>query len=56
MLEANNDIRQGDIENLKNEGEQIMDNVGPGIFLAVPYMDMRDRIRDSPRGRRFRPE
>ena len=37
MLEAINDIRKGDLENLKNEGEQIMDNVGPGIFLAVPY-------------------
>ena len=37
MLEAVNDIRKGDLENLKNEGEQIMDNVGPGIFLAVPY-------------------
>ena len=37
MLEAINDIRKGDLENLKNEGEQIMDNVGPGIFLAVPH-------------------
>ncbi len=37
MLEAINDIRKGDLENLKNEGEQVMDNVGPGIFLAVPY-------------------
>ena len=37
MLEAINDIRKGDLENLKNEGEQIMDNVGPGIFLAIPY-------------------
>lgn len=37
MLEAISDIRKGDLENLKNEGEQIMDNVGPGIFLAVPY-------------------
>ncbi len=37
MLEAINDIRRGDLENLKNEGEQIMDNVGPGIFLAIPY-------------------
>lgn len=37
MLEAINDIRKGDLENLKNEGEQVMDNVGPGIYLAVPY-------------------
>ncbi len=37
MLEAINDIRKGDLENLKNEGEQVMDNVVPGIFLAVPY-------------------
>ena len=37
MLEAINDIRKGDLENLKNEGEQVMDHVGPGIFLAVPY-------------------
>jgi len=37
MLEAINDIRKGDLKNIKNEGKQIMDNVGPGIFLAVPY-------------------
>ena len=30
-----------------------MDNVGPGIFLAVRIMDMRDRIRDSPWGDGF---
>ena len=37
MLEAINDIRRGDLENFKGEGEQNLDYVGPGVFLAVPY-------------------
>ncbi len=37
MLEAINDIRKGDLVNLKQEGEQKLDDVGPGVYLAVPY-------------------
>ena len=37
MLEAINDIRKGDLANFKQEGEQKMDDVGPGVYLAVPY-------------------
>ena len=37
MLEAINDIRRGDLENFKGEGEQKLEYVGPGVFLAVPY-------------------
>ena len=37
MLEAINDIRRGDLENYKNEGVQVAGDVGPGVFLAVPY-------------------
>ena len=37
MLEAINDIRRGDLENFKQEGAQKLDDVGPGVYLAVPY-------------------
>tara|TARA_B100000900_G_scaffold210401_1_gene178317 strand:- start:6660 stop:7589 length:930 start_codon:yes stop_codon:yes gene_type:complete len=37
MLEAINDIRKGDLENFKQEGAQKLDDVGPGVYLAVPY-------------------
>ncbi len=37
MLESIYDVRRGDLSNLKGEGEQSIDDVGPGIFLAVPY-------------------
>ncbi len=37
MLEAINDIRRGDLENFKQEGVQKLDDVGPGVYLAVPY-------------------
>ena len=37
MMESIYDVRSGDMRNLKGEGEQQMENAGPGIFLAVPY-------------------
>ena len=37
MLEAINDVRKGDLENFKQEGAQKLDDVGPGVYLAVPY-------------------
>ena len=37
MLESIHDVRRGDMNNLKGEGDDNLGDVGPGIFLAVPY-------------------
>ena len=37
LLGAINDVRRGNLSNLKGEGEQQMDDVGPGVILAIPY-------------------
>ena len=37
MLEAIHDVRSGNLQNLKGEGPEKLDDVGPGIFLAIPY-------------------
>ncbi|MBT5736360.1 MAG: ribose-phosphate diphosphokinase [Euryarchaeota archaeon] len=37
MLEAINDVRTGKMENLKNIGPQELEDVGPGVLLAIPY-------------------
>ena len=37
MLEAIHDVRSGNLHNLMGEGPENLDDVGPGIFLAVPY-------------------
>ena len=37
LLGAISDVRRGDLSNLKGEGEQQMDDVGPGVILAIPY-------------------
>jgi ribose-phosphate pyrophosphokinase len=37
MLEALNDLRKGHTENLREIGPQSMDDVGPGVLLAIPY-------------------
>ena len=37
MLEAIHDVRSGNLQNLMGEGPETLDDVGPGIFLAVPY-------------------
>ena len=37
LLGAIRDIRRGELANLKGEGEQRMDDVGPGVILAIPY-------------------
>jgi ribose-phosphate pyrophosphokinase len=37
MLECIHDVRSGDMENLKGEGDQALAGAGPGIILAVPY-------------------
>ena len=37
LLGAIRDVRMGDLSNLKGEGDIDVGNVGPGIFLAIPY-------------------
>lgn len=37
MLEAIHDVRSGNLQNLMGDGPENLENVGPGIFLAVPY-------------------
>ncbi len=37
MLEAIHDVRSGNLQNLMGEGPENLTDVGPGIFLAVPY-------------------
>lgn len=37
MLEAIHDVRSGNLQNLMGEGPDNLGDVGPGIFLAVPY-------------------
>jgi len=37
LLEALADVRKGDLSNLKKEEPQSLDDVGPGIYLAIPY-------------------
>lgn len=37
MLEAIHDVRSGNMQNLMGDGPENLEDVGPGIFLAVPY-------------------
>ena len=37
LLEAIASVRSGDLSNYKNEEPQSLPDVGPGIFLAIPY-------------------
>ncbi len=37
MLEAIHDGRSGNLQNLKGEGPEKLDDVGPGIFRAIPF-------------------
>jgi ribose-phosphate pyrophosphokinase len=49
MLEAINDVRSGTMENLNQIGPQSLDDVGPGILLAIPYFGY------SRQDKRFKP-
>ena len=49
MLEAINDVRKGKMENLREIGPQQMEDVGPGILLAIPYFGY------SRQDKRFKP-
>ncbi|HJM13657.1 MAG TPA: ribose-phosphate diphosphokinase [Candidatus Thalassarchaeaceae archaeon] len=37
LLGAINDVRRGDVSNLKGEFSDDLPDVGPGVFLAIPY-------------------
>lgn len=37
MLEAIHDVRSGNLQNLMGDGPENLEDVGPGIILAVPY-------------------
>tara|TARA_B100000029_G_scaffold99277_1_gene89462 strand:+ start:112 stop:1041 length:930 start_codon:yes stop_codon:yes gene_type:complete len=37
LLGAIRDVRKGELANLKGEGSGDADDVGPGVFLAIPY-------------------
>ena len=37
LLEALADVRKGELSNLKKEEPQSLDDVGPGIYIAIPY-------------------
>lgn len=49
MLEAINDVRNGTMENLNQVGPQSLEDVGPGILLAIPYFGY------SRQDKRFKP-
>ena len=37
LLEAIGDVRRGDLSNYRGEEPQKLDDVGPGVYLAIPY-------------------
>ena len=49
MLEAINDVRKGNLANLREIGPQQLEDVGPGTLLAVPYFGY------SRQDKRFKP-
>lgn len=49
LLEALNDVRKGNMANLREIGPQKMDPIGPGLFLAIPYFGY------SRQDKRFKP-
>ena len=49
MLKAISDVRKGSLENLRGKEPQRMENIGPGVYLAVPYFGY------SRQDKRFKP-
>ena len=37
LLEAIGDVRRGDLSNYRGQEPQKLDDVGPGVYLAIPY-------------------
>ena len=50
MMESIHDVRRGDMSNLKGEGDDNLGDVGPGIFLAVPYFGYSRQDKRFQRG------
>ena len=40
LLGAIRDVRKGDLSSLKGEWEGETHDVGPGVFLAIPYLSL----------------
>lgn len=49
MLKAISDVRKGSLENLRGIEPQRMENIGPGVYLAIPYFGY------SRQDKRFKP-
>jgi ribose-phosphate pyrophosphokinase len=50
MLESIHDVRSGDLANLKGDGEGEFEDVGPGIYLAIPYFGYSRQDKRFQRG------
>lgn len=50
MLESIHDVRSGDLANLKGDGEGESEDVGPGIYLAIPYFGYSRQDKRFQRG------
>ena len=49
ILKAVSDVRKGSMENLRGIEPQKMEDIGPGVYLAVPYFGY------SRQDKRFKP-
>ena len=50
MLESIHDVRSGDLANLKGDSEGEFEDVGPGIYLAIPYFGYSRQDKRFQRG------
>ena len=47
ILKAVSDVRKGSMENLRGIEPQKMEDIGPGVYLAVPYFGYSRKTSDS---------